>query len=119
MARFILTIDAKGLSETSVQKLVRDHIRKTDVTVTVTKVKEGSSRSDRLSAAMADVETAASEVESLKDELQEWHDNMPENLQDGDKGSQLDDAVQALEELYDKLNEAVSDSQSIDFPGMY
>lgn len=40
---------------------------------------------------------------TLKDELGEemrsWYDNMSENLQGGDKGTQVDEAAQALEDL--------------------
>lgn len=41
--------------------------------------------------------TAHSEFESLGDELRNWHDNMPENLQSGQKGDAIDDAAGTLE----------------------
>ncbi len=43
------------------------------------------------------VSEAFGEIESLKDELQEWRDSIPLTLQDGDKASQLDDAISSLE----------------------
>jgi hypothetical protein len=45
------------------------------------------------------ISNAEGEAESLKDELQEWFDNLPENFQQGDKGSQLEEAVSALESV--------------------
>jgi hypothetical protein len=42
------------------------------------------------------VADAYSEAQSLRDELQEWYDNLPESFQNGDKGSALQDAVDAL-----------------------
>ena len=35
--------------------------------------------------------------EALKDELQEWYDNLPENFQNGSKGESLQEAIDALE----------------------
>jgi hypothetical protein len=45
------------------------------------------------------VGNAFGEFESLASELREWHDNLPKNLQDGDKGSQLEEGAYALEGL--------------------
>ncbi len=41
---------------------------------------------------------AFSEIDSIKDELQSWYDNLPESFQNGDKGSALQEAVDALEQ---------------------
>lgn len=43
------------------------------------------------------VSGAFSELESLRDELQDWYDNLPESFQSGDKGDQLQEAVSQLE----------------------
>jgi len=40
---------------------------------------------------------AFSDAEGLRDELQEWHDNLPENFQNGDKGSALEEAIGQIE----------------------
>ena len=48
-----------------------------------------------------------SELESLRDEVQERFDNIPEQLQDGDAGS-------LLQERIDSLDEAISDIDSED-----
>ena len=47
---------------------------------------------------VADISTAFSAIEELKDELQNWYDNLPENFQNGDKGSALQDSISNLEQ---------------------
>lgn len=37
----------------------------------------------------------------LRDELQEWYDNLPENFQNGDKGQRLEEAISGLEDVAD------------------
>lgn len=46
-----------------------------------------------------------SELEGLKDEEQEYFDNMPESLQGGDKGQTAEEAIQNLETALEKLDE--------------
>ena len=45
------------------------------------------------------LEEAYMEIDALRDELQEWFDNLPENFQDGEKGSQLEEAIGYLEQV--------------------
>lgn len=47
-------------------------------------------------AAVAD---AFSEFEQLQSEMQDWFDNMPENLQSGSKGDQVQEAADALSNI--------------------
>jgi hypothetical protein len=75
------------------------------------------SRADRLDEAAGMVEDAAMIVEELKDELQEWLDGLPENLQSGSKADELNDAISELESIYDSLGSV--DTGSVSFPGMY
>lgn len=44
---------------------------------------------------------AYSEFSTLRDELQEWYDNLPENFQNGDKGSEVQEAIDQLEAFCD------------------
>lgn len=60
---------------------------------------QGSRRGEvtkTLSDLLADVH---SEMEGLRDELQEWKDNIPENLQEGQKAQELDEAIDQLESV--------------------
>lgn len=43
------------------------------------------------------VSNAFSDMESLKDELQDWYDNLPESFQNGTKGEQLQEAIDLIE----------------------
>ena len=45
------------------------------------------------------VADAMSELSGLGEELRSWYDNMPENFQNGDKGSMVDEAANTLESL--------------------
>jgi hypothetical protein len=45
------------------------------------------------------IEEGLSELQSLGEEMRSWHDGMPENFQNGDKGSQVDEAASTLENL--------------------
>lgn len=45
------------------------------------------------------------ELESLRDEEQEYFDNMPESLQGGDRGSDAEQAIGSMETALDLLEE--------------
>lgn len=52
---------------------------------------------------------ACAEVCGLKDELQDWYDNLPESFQSGSKGDALSDAISTLENVESTL-------EGIDWP---
>lgn len=82
----------------------------------VMKVLNPTSRAERLATAGSKVkDDAYSEVESLKDELQEWLDNLPENLQGSQKADDLQEAIDRLEEILSGLDDIDWD---VEFPGM-
>lgn len=83
----------------------------------VRKVELATSRSARYQEASEDLDNAKSTVEELKDELQEWYDGLPENFQSGDKGSDLQSAIDELETLHGELD-GIS-WPDVEFPGMY
>lgn len=49
------------------------------------------------------VEGAAATLRELGDEMQSWYDNMPENLQGGDKGSTIESTAETLTSAADDL----------------
>ena len=51
------------------------------------------------------------DFESLRDEEQEYFDNMPEALQGGDKGQAAENAIDQLETAIDNLDEAISSAE--------
>lgn len=80
------------------------------------KLKRAESRSDRFSEAQGELGNAKSVAEELRDELQNWHDNMPENMQSGSKADELDEAIQELDSFISACEEA--EGISPNFPGM-
>lgn len=91
--------------------------------------KKNPSRADRLADVLGKIdcqtiEDAKTEIETLKDELQNWLDNMPDNLQGGSKADELQTAIDDLENIYDELQTATDsiDEQvnaTVSFPSMF
>lgn len=57
---------------------------------------------------------AASDVEGVRDEYQESLDNMPEGLQQGDTGQQIEERVSNLEDFAQTLNDAADECESME-----
>lgn len=66
-------------------------------------------RWELLTGAADTIEGGKSEVECLKEELEGWYDNLPENFQNGMKGDELQEAIDALDTLVESMDEAISD----------
>lgn len=62
-------------------------------------------------AALADI---VNELETLRDEEQEYYDNMPDGLRDGNKGSTAEAAVSSIESALDTLQDLVSTLEAAD-----
>jgi hypothetical protein len=58
---------------------------------------------ERADAAVEKLDEAASTVEELASEMQDWYDNLPDSFRDGEKGEQLSEAQSLLEELNGEL----------------
>jgi len=57
----------------------------------------------RKASVISAVEEAKASCEELRDELQDWLDNLPESLQDGEKAEALQEAIDQLEEAINAL----------------
>ncbi len=77
------------------------------------------SRSERLEEAQAKIGDAKDIVEELKDEIEQWRDSVPENLQGGERYSQLEECEDALDNMVNSLDEAESAAGDVSFPGMF
>lgn len=75
------------------------------------------SRAKRFEVAQNKASEARAEFEELRDELQNWRDNLPDNMQDGSKAEALDTAIEALEETINQCEEI--EGASVEFPGMF
>ena len=62
-------------------------------------------RRKRISEVVARLESCSTDLESIKDEEDETRDNIPENLQNGDRYCES-------EECSDKIDDAISDIRS-------
>lgn len=58
------------------------------------------------------LQDAKMNLESLKDEEQDYYDNMPESLQGGEKGDRAEQAVSELEDAVNSIDEAMSSIQT-------
>lgn len=58
-------------------------------------------------------EDAKSALECLRDELQEWFDNLPESFQSGSKGEALEEAIGNLDSAIDQIEDAPEESMDV------
>jgi len=75
------------------------------------------SRRVRYESARQLVAQASEEFEELRTELQDWLDNMPENLQESAKAEELQDTISMLDEAIDSAADIAY--LDIDFPRMF
>lgn len=61
--------------------------------------------------AIAGMDHAKSILENARDEEQDFYDNMPENMQGGDKGQAAEAAVSSLEDAISSIEEALSSAE--------
>lgn len=69
-------------------------------------------RRKELSRVVELLEEAQSIIESCRDEEQEYMDNMPENLQESEKYYAAEEAVNNMDEAYDKIDEVINSVES-------
>lgn len=119
MSNWRIDISGKGIRKASVEKLI-EKLRSSlgnGVSINVTNSKPPESRAERLADAMSLVSDARFDVEGLRDELQVWRDNLPENMQSGSKADELDSAIGELDEIMDWMD--ALEGSDVSFPGMY
>lgn len=75
----------------------------TDLTAEIRKA--ANEFGESMSKARGSFEDLKNQIESIKDEEQEYKDSMPENMQSGEKGDRADTAINAMEEAMSALDE--------------
>lgn len=112
--RFIVTLTVKASTLPTVEKRAKKAFG--DKLVRVEKVKHGFTRAEDLARAERKVEEATEIVHELKDDMESWRDNLPENFQGGSKEEELETAASSLEEIENALD---SISWDVEFPGAF
>lgn len=69
--------------------------------------KDISDISAELKSAIETLEEIKDRVEAVRDEEQEYRENMPDSIGDGEKGEQADAAISQLEEVLDAIETLV------------
>lgn len=66
--------------------------------------KERRKRIEELSTKLSECKE---EADALQEEEQEYYDNMPENMQGGEKGETAQSAIDAMQEASDNIDAAI------------
>ncbi len=70
---------------------------------------------ERLTILMGEASSLGDDLAELRNEEQDYFDNMPESLQGGDKGQKAEEAISAMEIVVGKLEEfAEIDADELD-----
>lgn len=70
---------------------------------------------ERLTTLMGEASSLGDELAELRDEEQDYFDNMPENLQAGDRGEKAEAAINAMETVVGQLEDFASiDADELD-----
>jgi len=77
------------------------------------RMKMNKTRRNQLKEAIKLLEHAMSVISAMADEEQEAFDNMPENLQDGERGEQMQDYISSLEDMSFSIEELMTDLEEI------
>lgn len=62
-------------------------------------------RRERLSKLISQAEAMSAELEAIRDEEQEAFDNMPENMQGGERGDKMQEAIEAMDTAITSLED--------------
>ena len=67
----------------------------------------------RIAVLLAEAENIKTDVEAIRDDEQEYRDNMPDSFGEGEKGEKADAAIAALEQVVEDLESLIEN----DFDG--
>lgn len=71
-------------------------------------------RRKRISEIQATLDAAKADLESVASEERDAFENMPENMQQGDKGQAMEQAADALEEAVSELDSIIENLGAIE-----
>lgn len=64
-------------------------------------------RRKQLDKIAAELEAIRERIEAIRDEEQDYFDNMPEAFQDGEKGERTQEAISLLEDVFENVDGAI------------
>ena len=67
-------------------------------------------RRKEIQAVLDELAALRSRVEDLQSEEQDYFDNMPENLQQSERGEKAEQAASRLEDAFDEIEEALNEA---------
>jgi len=70
-------------------------------------------RRKKLKDVIDNLNTALSVIEEVKDEEQDSYDNLPESIQDGERGGQMQENIDNLDTAYNDLDDVISELQEV------
>jgi len=79
-----------------------------------TRRKELEAIRETIAEARIKLEAARDALETIRDDEQEAFDNMPESLQNGEKGEKSQESIDAMETIYDELDSMATQCGDLD-----
>ena len=119
MPKYVVTAIVESHRKDAVEKIVRTQFAKNGIEPYVSfveKLEGPGSRAKRLAEASEKVSDAREIVEELASEMSDWYESIPENLQSGEKASEVDECKGLLENLSSDMDGL--DFDNISFPAM-
>lgn len=68
-------------------------------------------RRKEIDAVIQDLESAKERLESIRDEEQDYFDNMPESFQYAEKGEAAEEAINNLDYAIDQIDEVIENAE--------
>lgn len=115
---YTVSVTVSGKNVNSVRKQV-ERLFPGNKSVHVAKVKKDLSSAERLDEADTFIGEARGIADELRGELEELRDDLPASLRGGTKEAELDDAIEALESLEERLEVAEEECVNIKLPSTH
>ena len=75
--------------------------------------KQLAKMSDEMLMICMSLETLKSKLETIQEDEQDKYDNMPESLQDSERGCAMYEGIESLEELVDRVDTLITELNDI------
>jgi len=70
-------------------------------------------RRKQLDKIAAELEAIRERIEAIRDEEQDYFDNMPEAFQDGEKGERTQEAIDLMDDIFGNVDEAIENLNNL------